>query len=307
VIGIINGSKKYFYKIPILGKINDFAKIIQKMPVDEVIQTDTHLSCEKTSQINETCQLNNIIFKYVPSVFELRIKNTSLETFAGLPVIELKNTSLDGWGRIIKRLFDIIFSIILMGILSPIFIIVAAIIKLIDGGSIFYVRKRVGYLKNFKMYKFRSMKPEYCVGENYGGANAKKIETKLRMQKNERAGSPLMKIKNDPRVTKFGHFIRKTRIDELPQLFNVIKGDISIVGPRPHFPEEVNHYHKHHFKVLGIKPGITGLAQVSGSSDLDFEDEVRLDTYYIENWSLLRDLQIVLKTVLVLFNPPKTE
>jgi lipopolysaccharide/colanic/teichoic acid biosynthesis glycosyltransferase len=116
-----------------------------------------------------------------------------------------------------------------------------------------------------------------------------------------RHGTPMVKIKNDPRITPIGHFLRKTSLDELPQLFNVLRGEMSLVGPRPHLPEEVARYDKHHKFVLTIKPGITGMAQVSGRSDLDFEREVKLDTYYIENWSLLLDLKILIKTILVVF------
>lgn len=118
------------------------------------------------------------------------------------------------------------------------------------------------------------------------------------MKKNERKG-PLFKIKDDPRVTKLGRFLRKTSIDELPQLFNVLFGTLSIVGPRPHLPEEVNKYKSYHHKVFTIKPGITGLAQISGRSNLDFEDEVKLDFYYIENWSMFLDLKIILKSIVV--------
>jgi len=113
---------------------------------------------------------------------------------------------------------------------------------------------------------------------------------------NERSDGPLFKMKNDPRVTRFGKFIRKTSIDEIPQFFNAIKGDMSVVGPRPHEPEEVSQYQKGHKKLLAIKPGITGMAQVSGRSDLSFEEESRLDVFYIENWSLLLDLQLIFRT-----------
>jgi lipopolysaccharide/colanic/teichoic acid biosynthesis glycosyltransferase len=114
--------------------------------------------------------------------------------------------------------------------------------------------------------------------------------------KNIRKGSPMVKIQNDPRVTRVGRFIRKWSIDELPQLWNVLKGDMSLVGPRPHLPEEVAKYEHHHKFVLALKPGITGLAQIAGRSDLDFEKEIQLDTYYIENWSLWLDIKIILKT-----------
>ena len=120
-------------------------------------------------------------------------------------------------------------------------------------------------------------------------------------QLNERNDGPLFKMKNDPRVTRVGRFLRRARIDELPQLFNVLRGDMSLVGPRPHEPEEVAKYEKHHKKLLTIKSGMTGMAQVSGSSDLSFEEEVKLDTYYIENWSPALDIKILLKTAVILF------
>ena len=130
--------------------------------------------------------------------------------------------------------------------------------------------------------------------------SAESLKTTL-MALNERPDSPLFKIKNDPRVTRVGRFIRKYRIDELPQFINVLRGEMSIVGPRPHQPDEIDRYKKHHKKVLAIKAGATGMAQVSGSSDLPFEEEVALDTFYIENWSLLFDIRLCLKTVLKMF------
>ncbi len=120
------------------------------------------------------------------------------------------------------------------------------------------------------------------------------------MDDNEREG-PLFKIKDDPRITKLGRFLRKTSIDELPQLFNVLFGSVSLVGPRPHLPEEVDKYESHHYEVFALKPGVTGLAQISGRSNLDFEEEVKLDVYYIENWSLWLDIKIILKSILVVF------
>ena len=145
--------------------------------------------------------------------------------------------------------------------------------------------------------KFRSMKFEYCTGEDYGGKKAEAVFKKL--EKRNEADGPVFKIKNDPRITTFGKFIRKTSLDELPQFLNVLKGELSLIGPRPPLPTEVEQYTKWQRKRLGIKPGITGLWQVSGRSELSFDEWVRLDAYYIENWSLWLDLQIVLKTIMV--------
>jgi len=130
--------------------------------------------------------------------------------------------------------------------------------------------------------------------------NAEKLKGKI-LAYNERTDGPLFKMKNDPRITKIGRFLRRYRIDELPQLFNVLKGEMSLIGPRPHQPDEIAKYEKHHKKVLLIRPGMTGMAQIGGSSNLPFEQEVKLDTYYIENWSLKKDIYILLKTLIILF------
>jgi len=203
-------------------------------------------------------------------------------------MVEVKRTALDGWGRILKRVFDLIFSFLLLIIFSPLFLILGIIIKMDSQGPIFYHAKRIGaYGREIKIWKFRSMVK-----------NADKLKQKL-LAENEREDGPLFKMEADPRVTRVGRFIRKWSLDELPQFLNAFKGDMSLVGPRPHEPNEVKQYEKHHKKLLNIKPGITGLAQVSGRSDLDFEEEVRLDTFYIENWSLWLDLIILIKTPLV--------
>lgn len=154
----------------------------------------------------------------------------------------------------------------------------------------------------FKVYKFRSMRANLSVGDQFGDQKAAlELEEKLIRERGIKPG-PVYKIKNDPRVTRIGGFLRRFSIDELPQLFNVLVGDMSLVGPRPHQPREVEKYERHHRRVLMIRPGITGLAQVSGRSDLSFDDEVRLDMFYIENWTPLMDLAILLKTPFTVFS-----
>ena len=188
-----------------------------------------------------------------------------------------------------KRLFDIIGAIFFLILFSPIFLIVPLLIKMDSKGPIIYKDLRVGAKRRkFYLYKFRSMIDR-----------ADELRDKL-MEQNERADGPLFKIGHDPRITKIGKFIRKTSIDEFPNFWNVLTGKMSLVGPRPHRPEEVEKYQQHHKKLLNIKPGITGMAQVSGRSTLDFEAEVKLDTLYIETWSLWLDIIILLKTPLVL-------
>ena len=191
--------------------------------------------------------------------------------------------------RFIKRTIDIIFSILGLVLLSPLLIIIAIIIKIDSKGPIFFAQERVGYKGNhFKMYKFRSMV-----------LNAEELKEKLQ-EKNEMSG-PMFKMKDDPRVTKIGKFIRKTSIDELPQLINVLLGQMSLVGPRPSLPKEVEKFETWMLERLNVKPGLTCYWQVSGRNDIDFEDWMKLDIKYVNERNLWIDIKLIFKTVFVLF------
>lgn len=284
----------------ILGIAKNFADLenILTKNVEEIIQTqDDHEQAEK---IIGFCREHHLQYHFVPDLLEVHRSNIEISAVSGIPLISLKPTPLDGWGKVLKRTFDIFVAGLGLIILSPFFLIIAIAIKLDSAGTIFFkflddgkLAERIGERgKSFHCLKFRTMKMathamRYCELAD----------------KNIRRDSPLVKIKDDPRVTAVGKFLRRFSIDELPQLWNVLKGEMSLVGPRPHLPEEVEKYEHHHKFVLTIKPGITGFAQISGRSDLPFEEEVRLDTYYIENWSLLLDLKILLKTVFVVLKP----
>jgi exopolysaccharide biosynthesis polyprenyl glycosylphosphotransferase len=212
-------------------------------------------------------------------------------------VLQVKRTPLDGWGRIAKRLFDLVVSFLLLIFASPFLLVIAIALMIEDGWPVFFVNDRVGERgRAFRLFKLRSMYRKFSIGPQFGKQKeALKLEQKLIKEKSIKEG-PVYKIADDPRVTRVGTFLRRWSIDELPQFINVLKGDMSLVGPRPHQPREVEKYLPHHRRVLAIKPGITGMAQISGRSDLEFEDEVRLDAWYIENWSPLLDLYILLKT-----------
>jgi len=216
--------------------------------------------------------------------------------------LEILHSKLDGWMLIIKRMIDIVFSATALIVFSPVLLLIAIAIKLEDGGSVLYLSDRVGPDGQvFKLFKFRRMKPEFCTDEaNPKAQKALEIEQKLIKERDMRKDGVLYKIKDDPRATRIGVFIEKTSLDELPQFLNVLLGTMSIVGPRPHQPREVKKYQRHHYKVLNIKPGITGLAQVNGRSDLNFDQEVAVDVYYLENWSLWRDISIMIKTPFVM-------
>ena len=191
---------------------------------------------------------------------------------------------------ITKRLIDIVGSLCGIILLSPLFLIVAILIKLEDPkGKVFFAQERNGrYPKTFKMYKFRSMVH-----------NAEDLLKDL-MDRNEQTG-PVFKINDDPRITKVGKFIRKTSIDELPQLFNVLKGDMSLVGPRPPIPHEVDQYNSYQMQRLAVKPGLTCIWQVSGRNNIGFDEWVEMDIEYIKNRNLWLDIKLIFKTVGVLF------
>ena len=278
---------KRFQKLNI-DKIKKFINR-SKFLIDELILASPYYERSDVLEVLDFCEEQRIGFKFIPNLFQAHTTNIELNTFDGVPLIEIKRTPLDGWGKIIKRGFDVLGSLIGLILLSPIFLLIALFIKLDSEGPVFEPLERTSQKKVFNLYKFRSMIK-----------NARHMKKEL-MTYNERKDGPLFKIKSDPRITKIGRFLRNYRIDELPQLFNVLRGEISLVGPRPHQPDEIERYEKHHKKVLLIRPGITGMAQISGSSDLLFEEEVKLDTYYIENWSLKKDIYILLKTLIVLF------
>jgi exopolysaccharide biosynthesis polyprenyl glycosylphosphotransferase len=258
--------------------------ILERNPADEIIVTNTHLNQSKISEILEFCRFHQISLKTTPDLFLVRSSHIDVQTLAGVPIMEFKRTSLDGWGRIIKRIVDLVGSLILIIIFSPLMLIIAGLIKLTSRGPILFRQERVGLEKKFIFYKFRSMK------------NMAEKEHEKYIQKY----GNMFKLSHDPRATPLGRILRKTSLDELPQFFNVLKGDMSLIGPRPPLPSEVERYTTWQRKRLGVKPGITGLWQVSGRSELSFDEWVRLDAYYIENWSLWLDLQIFLRTLWVI-------
>ncbi len=283
-------------------QIEDLEKVFKDPGIDEIILCSSDIDKERIQQVLDFCQEKNIIFKFVPDMFQAQTALFEMQTISDITLIEVKRTPLDGWGKIIKRMIDIVFSFFGLIILSPFFIIMAIVVKLDSDGPVFARLERMGQGEKFKLYKFRSMikNAHEMKYDKDGNLNPEFAKC------NQRNEGPLFKMKNDPRITKVGRIIRKTRLDEFPQLINVLKGEMSLVGPRPHEPEEVANYKKHHKKLFSIKPGITGMAQISGSSDLDFEKEAKLDIYYIENWSLFLDFIILVKTLLVFIKGDKT-
>ena len=274
----------------------------RKQKIDEIIFAKPEATRQDRENLLTLADAEHITFKHTADIFAAASTRFEAHTIAGIPIIELKATPLDGWGAVYKRIFDIIGSLILIILTLPIQILIALALFIEQPGRIFFSRlpdnKKVARIgKNgqpFHYFKFRSMIKD---------AHKYRFDKEfIKKHGNEREEGPLFKLKDDPRVTRVGKFIRKYSLDELPEFFLVLIGRMSLVGPRPHLPEEVKEYTLQHRRVHTIKPGITGLAQISGRADLDFDQEVRLDIYYIENWGPLLDLYILLKTpIVVLF------
>lgn len=268
--------------------LDNIRNIVKNPGAQKIILTNPNFSRSAVIDLANFCEDLRIDLKFVPDLFGSMSANIDIELLNGNPLIELKRTNLDGWGLLVKRGVDIAVSILLLPIFTLFFFLIALLITWETKGPVFVRLRRIGQGKEFGLIKFRSMID--------GAAELKHHLAYL----NEREDGPLFKAKNDPRITRVGRFIRSKRIDELPQIFNVLRGEMSLVGPRPHEPEEISLYERHHKKVLAIKPGVTGLAQISGAEKLPFEEEIKLDRYYIEHWSLKKDTVILLKTLGIL-------
>lgn len=265
----------------------------KQIRIAEVWNAAENIEQNIEEQLFDFCADRQIVYRYIPTFFTSSAQQVESMFVGDYPLVEVLPTPLRGWGRILKRLVDILGSLVGLLVLSPLFLVIAIIIKVITPGPVFVGLKRVGnkkYKEAFTMYKFRSM---------IVGAHAMKPQL---LALNERKGGPLFKLKNDPRITPVGKYLRKFRIDELPQLWNVLKGQMSLVGPRAHEPEEVAQYTPKQLRLLRVKPGMTGMGQVSGSADISFDEEVKLETYYIQNWSLWLDIQILLRTIWAVIN-----
>lgn len=262
-----------------------------RRPIHSIIQTELYRDQEKNNAILEYAQHNHVAYRFVPGNTDLFVGNITVELFAGLPMIAVHQTAIVGWGRIVKRLFDLSVASILLVVTSPLMIIIALFNLPFTGGIFFRQTRLTRFNNEFKVFKFQTARAAY------NGLTHEEAFNKM--------GKPeLLKIfyenseylPNDPRYSRFGHFLRKTSLDEMPQLFNVIKGDLSLVGPRALVPQELSVYEKRH-AILSIKSGLTGLAQVSGRKNISFEERRKLDIYYVQNWTFWLDITILLKTV----------
>ncbi len=270
----------------IIGSLDDMPQIIHNNVIDEVVFVVPRSWLDKIEDVMTFCETEGLKINVAVDYFELKLAKARQSDLRGFPLLTFESTPNKPWQLMLKHIFDLIFSFFALILLSPVFITVAIIIKSTSPGDVFFRQKMCGlHARIFTLYKFRTM---------IQGA-----EEKLNglMMHNEMAG-PAFKMKNDPRITAIGRFLRKTSIDELPQLWNVFKGDMSLIGPRPPLATEVKQYDNWHRRRLSMKPGITCLWQVSGRNKItNFNEWAKLDLEYIDKWSLWLDIKIFIKTI----------
>ncbi len=260
--------------------------------ITAIIQTDLYDSSERNQKILGAAQTHHINYSFIPGEAEFYSGKNTIDVFLGYPMISVHQTPLIGWGAIAKRIFDFIVSLILVIILSPVLLAIYLIKKIVDRGPAFYISKRLSrFSEPINLIKFRSMNPKY--GSCDAAEDFRKMgrnDLALEYEKNR-------KVDNDPRITKFGKFLRATSLDELPQIFNVLRGDLSLVGPRPILPQETKLAHGRTALLHSVKSGVTGMWQVSGRSALSFDERIELELFYAQNWTFWLDIKILFKTV----------
>lgn len=295
IIGLVGKPYKDF---PSFESFEAAIERTEKVGIHSIVQTELYKSADKNDEIMDYAQRRHISYRFIPGNDALFVGNIEVELFRGTPLVTVHQTALIGWGRLVKRAFDFIIALILLVLLSPILLIVSLLMKIANPReTVFFTQTRLTQFDEpFKVIKFRS---QYKKFDGTSPEDAFEVLGRPELAKTYRENGDY--LAKDPRILRLGKFIRATSLDELPQLLNVLKGDISLVGPRALIPEELkNHRHKHH--ILSVKSGVTGLAQVSGRRDISFEERRKLDTYYVQNWTFWLDIIILLKTLRTVFS-----
>jgi exopolysaccharide biosynthesis polyprenyl glycosylphosphotransferase len=270
----------------VLGSVADISRVLKSHVIDEVVLAVPRAMIPDVDRIAQACEEEGVRLRFMADVFDVHVARMRLVNLDDIPLLTLEPVAQDGGKLMVKRTLDVAVALLTMPILLPLFAIVAIAIKIDSPGPVFFVQHRVGFNKRtFPLFKFRTMVVD-------AEARLRQIE-----HLNEAAG-PIFKIRNDPRVTRVGRWLRRTSVDELPQFFNVLKGDVSLVGPRPMSIRDVDLFDLGvQRKRFSVKPGLACLREVSGRSELSFAEWLALDLYYIDNWSLALDLRILLKLV----------
>jgi len=298
IIGIV-GPKNHldpkYQPIPVYETFESACENLGTDKIRSIIQTELYSSPPKNNMILSYAQTNHSAYRFIPGNTELFVGNIQVELFrSSIPVISVHQTPLVGWGRIAKRLFDILLSLLVLIILSPFMLILIILMLIFDPGPIIFRQERITrFNTTFNAYKFRTLK------QKYSGRDPIEVFREMHRDDLVEAFQNSKKLTDDPRLSKFGKFIRRYSFDEVPQLINVIMGEISLVGPRAVVPEELRYYKDKSSLLLSVKTGITGLAQVSGRSDIDYYERAKIDLYYVQNWSFWLDLTILFKTIRV--------
>jgi exopolysaccharide biosynthesis polyprenyl glycosylphosphotransferase len=301
VVGVVGGHKHRLstdYDYPMFDTFSDAVLALKRKQLHTIVQTELYAATDRNDEILTYAQEQHIAYRFVPGNSELFVGNIQVDLFQSVPVIAVHQTALIGWGRVVKRLTDLLLGGVMLLIALP-FMAAIAIMELVSGsGSIFFRQQRLTRFNyTFTVYKFRTQYAQY---DGTTPEEAFAMMGKPELSKKYRENGDY--LKKDPRITPLGRFLRRTSLDELPQLFNVVRGDISLVGPRALIPEELEIYAKRH-AILSVKSGLTGLAQVSGRRDISFDERRKLDLFYVQNWSFWNDLVILAKTVwIVLFH-----
>ena len=284
----VEHSEVYDLPVRVIADEQGFEAVLKKYAIDEVLCTDVITSLSAIRELAQIAVEEGVQVTLAADLFSLEIFHSDISYFGSTPLIHYHPApaDVDSPGLLVKRIMDLTVATVLVTVLSPLLLVVAALIKFESSGPVFFKQRRVGLNgRTFVLLKFRSMV-----------ADAEAMLDELRI-KNEMRG-PVFKLQNDPRITRVGRILRRYSIDELPQLINVLKGDMSLVGPRPPLPDEVSHYLRKQRRRLSMRPGLTCTWQVSGRNKIpDFEEWARLDLEYIDNWSLTTDLKLLLKTI----------
>ncbi|MFH1837586.1 MAG: undecaprenyl-phosphate glucose phosphotransferase [Candidatus Omnitrophota bacterium] len=285
ILRIRSDANEGVEKMPVLGKLNDFCDVVDKQEIEEVILTEANIDRSEILNVILGCEKNMIEFRLVADLLGMVTSQVDMRTIDGIPLLGLKESPLtEGYNRFIKRAMDLFLSVMGLICLAPLFLIIAIFVRIGSSGPVFYLQKRIGEDgRRFAMLKFRTM-----------------------IEKAEKGIGPVWTVEDDPRRTKVGEFLRKSNLDELPQLINVIKGEMSLVGPRPErphfvgkFKEDIPRYMARH----KIRSGMTGWAQVNGlRGNTSIEERTKYDLHYIENWSLAFDLKILFMSIFALKN-----
>ncbi|MBI3272913.1 MAG: sugar transferase [Planctomycetes bacterium] len=292
-------ARKGFPDRPVLGSADRLAVLIREHALDEVWIAMPSAERAVIKGLLDVCLEMRISWKIVPDLYAILVDWLKLDSLGGVPLLGMRRSNITGVNVLLKRLMDLALASVLLVLFGPLMLVVALLIKLTSPGPVLFKQKRVGQDgRRFVFLKFRSMYPRTRQAKHRDFATAW-VHGSGRAVEEER-GRQVYKMTRDPRVTPIGRLLRKFSLDELPQLFNVLKGDMSVIGPRPPIPYEVDVYKEWHRRRLEAKPGITGLWQVRGRNRLPFDEMVKLDIYYIENWSVVLDLQIMFKTVWVM-------